>query len=620
MDVPRLLLDCARRTDSERGVVSKPIDRWSLCVTAGLLLGLNVALIGPVFFFSRPSGDWLPFSSIAKAATTSGAFRGALFWRENLDLFRVSYDLVAAVAVVSMLTGTRVTRAVCALAGLASVGLVLFSWYHVAFELSFQQPAAVWDDFALLLNLRDLLDDTWGRPVMRGAWVLATVVVVAWVVLATVVFRRCADVALALPRRTRLLLATAMLLSGPAFFAFFDAHDVRTVMQLRSALIVRNVTESRSRYERLKVALGAPPDGRYEELFRARLARKPRVYLLMIEAYGQRLVSDPAMREPFREVTRRVGERLEGRGFRIRSATSQAPVFGGRSWLSIGTVQTGVRIDQPRLYNLMAGGSHRVPTLTSWFSQQGYRTIALQPGNRLRRDIRVGDIFHRDVMIESEQLAYTGPKYDFGQIPDQYSLHRLNEVLVGQTQPVFCFFMSVSTHFAWPAIPYAEDWRRLNDSVAPPDVAWGAVAGVESIPEGLHRSYFRAVEYEWRVLADFIEQEAAGDAIFVVVGDHQPLIERTAFERFDVDAADSARVQSFNTLVHVLSRDEAFVNRFEQHGFTPGLFPESGTGGLRHEGLFSLLVTELVAHMGETGASAHVRYWPDGATPGAFVR
>jgi hypothetical protein len=399
---------------------------------------------------------------------------------------------------------------------------------------------------------------------------------------------------------------------GAASLAWFGIGRNDPVIQLPSKVFAANYTASLARRARVQEVYGAAVDRRYQTYLDARLQRRPTVHLLMIEAYGQRLVSDPQMKEAFRQLTDRAMARLKARGYHARTAYSRAPVFGGRSWLSIGTVQTGIRLEQPSLYKMMEAVSGRLPTLTRFFEAQGYPTVALQPGNRTRAALVGDDVFRRQRLIDGPALGYTGVPYDWGQIPDQYSLGLYREQVLSKTaRPYFSFFMSVSTHYSWPAIPYATDWRALNTPERVEPAPWDPIPGTAGIAEGKPRRYFEAVTYEWRALLDLIESEPE-DAIFIILGDHQPLIERTTNAQFDQDVAAVVGPQSLNTPVHVLSRDGAFVQRFAARGFTEGLFAEPGTGGLMHEGLFSLLVTELVGEYGARGHAARVRYLPEG--------
>ena len=118
------------------------------------------------------------------------------------------------------------------------------------------------------------------------------------------------------------------------------------------------------------------------------------------------------------------------------------------------------------------------------------------------------------------------------------------------------------------------------------------------------------IEYEWRLLADFIQAEGQWrpDSIFFVVGDHQP--------RLDCGFSEI----TYHTPVHVLSKDAGFVERFGDVGFSQGLFTEPGARApLNHEGLFSLIVIKLGEHHGRAGGSSG-QYFPEGITLGGLMR
>ena len=70
---------------------------------------------------------------------------------------------------------------------------------------------------------------------------------------------------------------------------------------------------------------------------------------------------------------------------------------------------------------------------------------------------------------------------------------------------------------------------------------------------------------------------------------------------------------TFNAPVHVLSRDAAFVERFADAGFQPGLFAEPGKApALQHEGLFSLWVKKLAEAYGTPETRDRATWFPDG--------
>jgi hypothetical protein len=84
------------------------------------------------------------------------------------------------------------------------------------------------------------------------------------------------------------------------------------------------------------------------------------------------------------------------------------------------------------------------------------------------------------------------------------------------------------------------------------------------------------------------------------MGDHQP--------RLDCPGTPV----SFNTPIHVLSRDPQLVDLFADVGLVPGLYAPPGQHPpIKHEGLLSLLVSKLSSIDRAPGAPA-LPYLPSG--------
>jgi hypothetical protein len=474
---------------------------------------------------------------------------------------------------------------------------LLFLTYDHAVPYFFQRTPALWEDWRLIINLAHYLADlpSVGWPVGTGVLVIFALVAIERLLAGFQHWARSCSI-----RR---------LVAGVGAFAFLGglslaARDDSPVQWL-SARIARNYRASKARIAAAGELANVTPDLRYEALMEVELGRRPNVYLLMIEAYGEILATCDT-RTAYQSLLGRISARLAGVGFSARSAYSRAPVHGGWSWLSIGTVQTGIRIDQLASYSMLELVGARIPTLTSFFRAQGYRTIGLQPANTDRTGIRRIDVFNRHELIEAPELQYQGPPAHWANIPDEYSLGYFRENhLMHAAEPRFVFYMSVSTHLPFQPIPYAGDWRAWSGPSFPaarPDPGWPPLEGTQLIASKQRRNYLATIEYEWRILADFIEAEGekSPDAIFIVVGDHQP--------RLDCESS----AITFHTPVHVLSKDAAFVERFSDVGFSPGLFAEPAPRApLFHEGLFSLIVTQLA----ERGT-----YFPNGIGLGGLMR
>jgi hypothetical protein len=358
----------------------------------------------------------------------------------------------------------------------------------------------------------------------------------------------------------------------------------------------------------------AAPDTRYDALAAVRLAQRPDFTLAMMEAYGEILATSD-MAPAHRELLARVQERLARAGYHAASAYSAAPVHGGTSWFSIASVLTGVYIHRPREHALLMGTSRRIPTLTRFFREQGYECLALQPGAADRPGLPPSDLFGHDDFVDATRIAYPGPGYGFGGVPDQYALG-VFRALHAQRGPAprYTFYMNVSTHYPWGdgVPPYVRDYRTLAARTPPEasdeDASWPALPAAARIATPLRRSYFRSIAYEWRLLTEWFEAEAGRPHVIVVLGDHQPRLEW-----------DLPGMPSMNTPLHVLSDDRALVEGLLAQGFQPGLYAEPGRGpALKHEGLFSLLVSQLAARYAP--GTPPPRVYPDGAPLRALKR
>jgi hypothetical protein len=92
--------------------------------------------------------------------------------------------------------------------------------------------------------------------------------------------------------------------------------------------------------------------------------------------------------------------------------------------------------------------------------------------------------------------------------------------------------------------------------------------------------YLASITYDLDVIEDFV-RGLHGDALVVLIGDHQPPF-------------ISAETRSFDTPVHMLARDPNLLREFATQGFVPGLALDArAAAATRHEAIFSLLVRAL---------------------------
>jgi hypothetical protein len=600
-------------SDVPRSVRTVAVSRVTFFVPWLVLCGLDLLLFVPSYVFSEPQADLLPFFPKAHAHGAYGfdlrsAYQYALslvLRRANLDVFRVSVDLVVLLLLSAWTADTRARAGVRRAIVAAYLIFWVFLIYDHAMRYYYWRTAALGEDWRLALNLFHFVGAMMS-PTTLTYLVGGLFGFIAVGLLAAFALRAWQLRAAAWSKRRKWLLSLLCLLPALASLQWFGVERDDPVIQLLSKRVLYNWRASRAEALRMAPLRNGTVDRRYASYAQVSLRRKPDFYLLMVEAYGE-ILATWDMRPAYEALQARVQARLEHAGFHACTAYSAAPVHGGTSWLSIATVQTGILIDRPLPFSALELSGARVPSLAGFFNAQGYQSYTIQAGTRARSGLRRLDLFNHHVVIDAQAIGYQGPHFGWGHIPDQYSLGVLRErYLADAPEPRYVFYMGVSTHFPWgeDVPPYVRDWKALDAGKVEPvavDASWPPLAGKGMIATDLRRSYLQSVEYEWRIFTELLEAEPARDIVVVILGDHQPRLE-----------SNPPGEVTMNTPMHVLSRDAGFVDSFADVGCQPGLFADPTLHPpLQHEGLFSLWVSKLAARYAEQGAQ-NAPYFPDG--------
>ena len=218
-----------------------------------------------------------------------------------------------------------------------------------------------------------------------------------------------------------------------------------------------------------------------------------------------------------------VGESgLARRGYAAQSAFLTSPTFGGESWLAHATLQSGVWVDSQRKYGLLLSQDRL--TLTGAFETAGWYTMAVVPSNT--RAWEAGESFYGfDAVLDARNMGYRGPPFGYARMPDQYTWKAFREhaTAVGSA-PVMAEIDLVSSHTPWTPLPRLVPWDELGDgSVFEPQASQGEAAVVAwSDADRAKELYADSVEYTLGAMFSYLETFDQGDAVFVVVGDHQP--------------------------------------------------------------------------------------------------
>ena len=283
------------------------------------------------------------------------------------------------------------------------------------------------------------------------------------------------------------------------------------------------------------------------------------VLLFFIESYGAIVLEHPEMVAGIGAIYRDLEGQLTGQGFSVASSLLDSPTYGGRSQLAHQALATGVRADN-RVNDALVQ-EIRPKTIARFFGEAGYRSILVMPGNTHRNLYRW--VYDFDQLYASWDLGYQGPAFGFASMPDQYVVDFIHRREVATTsRPLLVTYALLSSHAPWdPQAPFIPDWSRLGDGrifqqVAPVrfPINWS----------NLHQgaaAYLHSVRYSLQVVASYLGGFDLGDALVIVVGDHQPV-------------ADITRGSRSNAVpIHVISRQAALVDAFRARGYNPGMRP-----------------------------------------------
>ncbi len=338
----------------------------------------------------------------------------------------------------------------------------------------------------------------------------------------------------------------------------------------------------------------------YEDV---QLRQKPNVYLIAIESYGSLMMNDPYFQPKFDSALQIYQQRLTQKGWQAASAMSKAPVSGGRSWLSFTSVMCGIKIDNHGAFKMMLSSHPDYPNLMRFFKNQGYYNYRLHPVPNIGSEVPM-DLYNQfyafDRWIYYEDIEYVGDYYRWLLIPDQYVFnYALEEVVQMEgNEPFFFFFININSHYPWKLDrqPLYADWRVMNK---PGIVGTYDQNKIKTDNWDHYFLFYRSIEYQLDYLTDYIARLDDGNSLFILFGDHQPPVFKT---------------ESFDTPVHIISKDTALIQSFMQYGLQPGLqIDTTKSRELHHEGMYSLFVRELKKNYG-TDTLDLPPYFPEGIT------
>jgi hypothetical protein len=294
-----------------------------------------------------------------------------------------------------------------------------------------------------------------------------------------------------------------------------------------------------------------------------RMSTPPSIFNFVIESYGAVVFQDGDIRARAEPALASQLEELEAAGYGVRTGYLDAPVFGGSSWMAQQTILCGVWVDSQERFESLFGT--RVRCLPELLNEAGYRTV-IAAGNTTFLEDRYERKFPFDAYYFRDDFGYQGYRYGWSFVPDQFAIQfveRHEQILQGRDAPIFVHYQLTTSHHPWSDVPpIIEDWDSIDDGsvvFAEPGARFS-----NQFVRGSHysRGYWETVNYSMRVITDYVSRLPDEDALIFILGDHQPR-----------NPVADMHGDPWWVPVHILSRDQAALDRFAAMGFIEGILP-----------------------------------------------
>ncbi len=552
----------------------------------GIFLLLNSLLFLPIYWFFRADISFWPWTTPFDTEQKN-LLPGLFLQRANLDIFRLNAELLFIVLLWRFVPLVR-RGWVVLLIFFIYLGQLVYAVYEGFVRSYYLLDPVFYNDFFLFADgARYALHSLYLSPFLYVSGVVLVGLLVGLLFgLHRLLFAEVLT--------QRLSQATQSILVGMGFLVLVPVVTFRgevglpeTAVSSFTAKVTQNVQLSRlarAEAERFDSQDLAP----FYQFTEAKLQTKPNIYIIFLESYGSVLDKRPDFKPWYYVLLTTLTAQLEQNEWASASIRSTAPTWGGGSWFAYTSAMAGMRIDSHAQYLALFNRYNQepFPHLFNYLRGQGYRSYWLSSNSDALNDIewqRYKNFYGVDEWLQFADMQYDGPLYGWGPSPpDQYAIHFAQEYMQQAVdKPHVFFYITQNSHYPWSPLPdVADSWESLNDlpPVAPP--------ASQRIPhQVLRQQYLASIQYEMTMLVDFITTEADEDDIFVIVGDHQP--------------ARIARYEDgWDTPVHILSKDAAFVEMFSEYGFVPGLKTQASGQSIHHEGFYSLFMRNLLGVYG----------------------
>lgn len=284
------------------------------------------------------------------------------------------------------------------------------------------------------------------------------------------------------------------------------------------------------------------------------------VFLFFIESYGAVTFENAAFDARLQQPRAALDRAIHDTGRDVVSAFVESPTFGGSSWFAHITFLSGITVGDPDTNALLMAEQRQ--TMVTNFANRGYRTVAMMPG--LWYPWPEGSFYGFQEIYGGPRLDYRGPSIGWWDMPDQFTLAKLDEQQVSKASrpPLFVFFPTISTHTPFsPLAPYVSDWARILTPTPFTKAEFDRAFSVDPDYMNLGPGYGDAIAYAYETFSGYLHQRAGRDYVIILIGDHQP------------PALVSGQGAPWDVPMHVITNRPEILDSLAAHGFVRGLTP-----------------------------------------------
>ena len=325
----------------------------------------------------------------------------------------------------------------------------------------------------------------------------------------------------------------------------------------------------------------------------------PNIHFIFIESYGSFFYQSEKLKDIAYPTLGSFQENIAQKGYQTLSNMSESTTTGGQSWLTYSSMLFGYRMDNNTLFENLLNDPHfrNGQGLMQIFKKIGYTNYNLNPISPINGITVPYDAMRAfygiDRWILNKDIHYTGDKYGFGTAaPDQYSMNFTRELIEKEKIiPYTFFYLTKSSHSPFPKVKLVDDWKKLNHTTGSTHEHQGF------LKYPTVEDYGQAIKYQLENLEQFISHHKYANDLFVLMGDHQPPV------------VSKPKTHGLTTPVHIISKNNAFLDEFKDFGFKKDL--SSASKHIKHESFYSIFLNAFSKHYAKSSASIP-DYEPDG--------